>query len=98
MENIIKSLLDPEFEDLVHQSRQIGSTMYLFPTFLDISEGELEWVKYKSPGSCTQLSFGQTSLEPPPPPKKIYIYAVASPAPTPVSRLATLSDSHISCS
>ena len=33
MENIIKSLLDPEFEDLVHQSRQIGSTMYLFPTF-----------------------------------------------------------------
>ena len=66
MENIIKSLLDPEFEDLVHQSRQIGSTMYLFPTFLDISEGELEWVKYKSPGSCTQLSFGQTPLDPPP--------------------------------
>ena len=89
MENIIKSLLDPEFEDLVHQSRQIGSTMYLFPTFLDISEGELEWVKYKSPGSCTQLSFGQTSH---------FLYAVASPAPTPVSRLATLSDSHISCS
>ena len=46
MENIIKGLLDPEFEDLVHQSRQIGSKLFISNISGHFQGGKLEskWV------------------------------------------------------